>query len=268
MSTEPVFVLVTANTCRHCVDFKSKHWDEVKQYLVSKNIRFFDYAVPSMGERNALTVHHPTAPYHIRTKVSFYPTLMLVESSSWERASASPNNDLPLLAEVYGAEMSSGGRYIPTGAPQITTDSVKEWIQTCKNKTSFGGAASANTNNSNPTNTNNTNNANNNPARQPLQVQNAGRAALGQQPPANSSNAATTPPTASSSSGPQSTGGQTATNATSNPSTPPMTLRPNSNGQVQLATPSKTTPGTMAKHATFEAPSENVCRYGYFSKRV
>lgn len=261
-ASEPAFVLVTANTCRHCVDFKSNHWAGVKAYLEENKIRVFDYAVPSMGERNALTVHHPTAPLHIRTKISFYPTLMLVEGSSWDRAAASPNSDIPLLAEVYGAEMSSAGRYVPSGAPPITVDNVTNWIKTCRNKASFqpgsqpAGTTQPNTNTAaNATATN----ANKVIApRPPMQVQQAARPATSA--PAVTAPAAAKPSDVASSSSTPPAPTQQQQVQQQQERAPPMVLRQSSNGSVQLE--------TGQKHRTFEAVNDNVCKYGYFTKRV
>lgn len=135
-----VFVLVTANTCGHCVKFKNSSWSELQQWLQSESYRTIEYAVPTPA--GGLTRHHPSAPYHIRNRITFYPTLMFVNGHSWNRAIAEPDSDIPLLAEVYGAELGGQGKYIPVKAPQLGFQTVKEWIQTCRTKSSFSSATS------------------------------------------------------------------------------------------------------------------------------
>lgn len=264
--TEPVFVLITANTCRHCIDFKNKHWNGVREYLDSKRIRYFDYAVPNMGERNALTVHHPKAPLHVRTKITFYPTLMLVDGTSWERAAANPNNDIPLLAEVYGAEMSPTGRYMPAGAAPITVDSVIQWIENCRNKATFASTSPPPLPTTQPPNNQQTVQAASRPPTQALNTPPAGAAGAASASPVSGAAkpAQAAAPAAPASSAPSSTAGQ---NAAANR----MVLTTGANGQVQLSNSSANgqVPSIAPKHNAFVAPQEqNVCKFGYFSKRT
>lgn len=140
-----VFVLISASTCRHCIDFKNDVLPVIRPFLESKNLRFVEYNVPQLV-LNALSQHHPNSPLHIRTKVRFFPTVMLVSYSTWNRAVAAPSTDIPLLAEVYGGEMSSEGHYVPVAAARMTKDTIESWVETTLAKGTFAAAvASAST---------------------------------------------------------------------------------------------------------------------------
>ena len=112
---KPVFVLVTADTCGHCKNFKSTVWPTFESGLKQEGkVRIVHINLRTMGDKIGPEYHPDIIKY-----ISWFPTVMMF-NGTWD------NHSVPLEGDIFNGPMTSTGK--PTGRTPLTAQNLKEWI--------------------------------------------------------------------------------------------------------------------------------------------
>lgn len=113
-----VFVLVTADTCSHCREFKRSVWPELKVKL-------------SMDDRisKIVEIPFPTTsikldsryPKELASWIQWYPSIMLFTERSW--------NSGHLEGVLYGARRINNNFIEDRTVPARTAEGIMRWIE-------------------------------------------------------------------------------------------------------------------------------------------
>lgn len=117
--SKPVFVLVTAEDCHHCDDFKKSRtgWPAIKSGLVKNGrVKIVEIHLPTMTSRPSDTYHPELAKY-----IGWTPTMMLFPGSSWR------NHSSELKGVVKNGEFVNGEIDV-TGKVNFSKNAMVGWV--------------------------------------------------------------------------------------------------------------------------------------------
>ncbi len=137
MSSKPILLLITATNCSACVSFKEHVWGEAKQKIESLGtVELKQIDLPSTNSQLPQSL-----PADVKRYVGWFPTLILVSSSSWNRGGNSK-----LDAEVFNGSfvndvITHGRGNAPYGT---NTKGVLDWLSACQQKPIFAFSGGGN----------------------------------------------------------------------------------------------------------------------------
>ena len=113
----PVFVIVTADNCGHCRNFKEKQWPFLKQKLQNDGrVKIIEIPLPTMGTIPGEEYHSDLVKY-----IGWYPTFLLFNGSTW-------NNKMTILKGlIYSGEIVNGKPTYRNGESG-DADSIYKWV--------------------------------------------------------------------------------------------------------------------------------------------
>jgi hypothetical protein len=127
-STQAVFVLVTADTCKYCKEFKNVHWPELKIRLSKDNriSKIVEISLPTTMTKPP----SPPYPKELPHWIPWYPTIVLFTDESWNRG-------YNLQGVIYGGKTVNRNVIEDKDVPPRTASGIMEWIDMVYKKESI-----------------------------------------------------------------------------------------------------------------------------------
>ena len=127
MTDNAVFIFVSAGNCGGCVRFKEHFWERTKAELAKiTGLRVVDMPVPKLGEPLPPDAHRDLARF-----VSWYPTFILINKSSYEKVKLEGVVFNGVEGKVVGgAEGRAKWDLVPVAQRRATDNvSVVSWVK-------------------------------------------------------------------------------------------------------------------------------------------
>ena len=91
--TQHVFVAWFSSSCPHCVEFKDKHWSELKKKLDNDNRLRIYYITEGSSDTNISEV-----PSDLQNYRWFFPNFLLFNGNTWDESLVNPSSKLSGVA--------------------------------------------------------------------------------------------------------------------------------------------------------------------------
>lgn len=114
---KPVLVLVTADTCGHCVNFKKNELNNLKQALQNEDkVYLIEINLPNTQSTPGIEYHPDCKKY-----IGWYPTFLLFSGSTWF------NHNVPLKGSILNGKFKDD-QVIHVGGYKMLTNNIIDWI--------------------------------------------------------------------------------------------------------------------------------------------
>jgi thiol-disulfide isomerase/thioredoxin len=130
---KPVFVIVTADNCGACVEFK-KVWQDVKKNIQNLNL----VTIVEISLKTRADLPPPNLyPVDIRRFIGWFPTFLLFTSQSWD--DALQNSSKQLSGVIFNGRVNSTTRRVELTETRIgpSSDNMIDWIRRSLNQLPF-----------------------------------------------------------------------------------------------------------------------------------
>jgi hypothetical protein len=142
--SKPVFLLVTADQCGYCTEFKNNIWPNLKKYLKKIDlvqVHHINFPSPSPIHLAKSGKYHPD----LGKFINWYPTMMLFPYSLWSNSNSVLKGDV--MNGLFEKDMV---KMNPPLKPYIEKN-ILEWLNsTLKNNPLFGAKPNIVLSNINP----------------------------------------------------------------------------------------------------------------------
>lgn len=118
---KPVFVLLMAETCAHCANFKNKRWPSIKEELVKQNeVDIVELELETQTTKPSNKYHPDLSKY-----IGWFPTMFLFNGDSWN------NHNSELKGVIKNGKLTNNGvENVKSGGKLVdySQESIISWV--------------------------------------------------------------------------------------------------------------------------------------------